>query len=193
MTTTEPKRSGRPPDKAAGRALTAAALQLVREKGYAGVSIAEIAAKAGVARQTLYNRWKTKADLVLDAVFEETGRHSAEPPGETGESAAAQLERFLTGVFTHLTEDGEPLRALIAAAQEDAVFRDDFRERFVLPREEIVTDLLRRAQARGELGPERDPALLSAFIHGAFWYRLLNGLPVTPDLAREMTKEIFGR
>ena len=55
-------------------------------------------------------------------------------------------------VFSHLTLDGDPLRALIAAAQEDEGFRTVFRERFVLPREKIVTALLQRAQQRGSWG-----------------------------------------
>ncbi|SDG48901.1 TetR-like C-terminal domain-containing protein [Alloyangia pacifica] len=189
----EKKQGGRPVDAAAGRSLKLAALQLVRERGYAKVSIAAIASAAGVARQTLYNRWNTKADLVLDAVFEETGRFSTIPPADTGETCAAQLEAFLVEVFDHLAVDGDPLRALIAAAQEDTAFRTAFRERFVLPREQIVTDLLRRAQARGELGKTRDPEMLSAFVHGAFWYRLLNGQPVDAALARAITAEVFAR
>lgn len=189
----EKRTSGRPPDVAAGQAVKAAALQLIREKGYAKMSIAAIATKAGVARQTLYNKWTSKAELVLDAVFEETGRYASEPSAEAGEHCAEQLEAFLVDVFSHLTLDGNPLRALIAAAQEDEGFRTVFRERFVLPREKIVTALLQRAQQRGELGAERDPEMLSAFIHGAFWYRLLNGQPVTPALAKSITEEVFAR
>ena len=56
------KRSGgRPANEEASAALKAAALRLVRETGYEKVSIAAIIAEAGVARQTLYNRWDTKA------------------------------------------------------------------------------------------------------------------------------------
>ena len=72
---------------AAGQAVKAAALQLIREKGYAKMSIAAIATKAGVARQTLYNKWTSKAELVLDAVFEETGRYASEPSAEAGSIA----------------------------------------------------------------------------------------------------------
>ncbi len=185
------RHGGRPVDAAAGQALKAAALQLVRERGYSKVSIAAIAGAAGVARQTLYNRWNTKADLVLDAVFEETGRFSTQPPDDAGMPCARQLESFLAEVFSHLTVDSDPLRALIAAAQEDPAFQAAFRDRFVLPRERIVTELLRRAQARGELGAERDPEMLSAFVHGAFWYRLLNGQPVDAALARAIAAEVF--
>lgn len=197
----EPKKTGgRPRDAAAGQQLKRAALQLVRERGYGAVSIAAIAEAAGVARQTLYNRWTSKADLVLDAVFEETGRFAlppqseaggAGPEGQQGPGGAEALEGFLRGVFAHLTRDGDPLRALIAAAQDDPAFRAAFRDRFVLPREQIVTEMLTRAKAQGELAAEDDPHMLSEFIHGAFWYRLLNGQPVDDALARAITAQVF--
>ena len=187
----EDRTSGRPRDVSADAALKSAALGLVRARGYGKVSIAAIVAAAGVARQTLYNRWSSKAELVLDAVFEEVGRYAAAPIGDDGTNAAEQLEAFLIQVFAHLEEDGETLRAIIAAAQEDADFQRLFRERFVLPREAMVTDLLRRAQARGEIVPARDPEMLSAMIHGAFWYRMLNGFALDKGLARAIRDEVF--
>ncbi|WP_424926471.1 TetR/AcrR family transcriptional regulator [Amaricoccus tamworthensis] len=183
---------GRPTSAEAGTALKAAALSLIREKGYEKVSIADIIRTAGVARQTLYNRWNTKADLVLEAVFDETGRYAAEPISDDDRTCRDQLEAFLIGVFTHLETDGDTLRALIAAAQRDAEFRAAFYTGFVLPRERMVTDLLRRAQEPGELSRARDPEMLSAFIHGAFWYRLLNGGSLDAGYARAIVGEIFG-
>ncbi|MBT0956176.1 TetR/AcrR family transcriptional regulator C-terminal ligand-binding domain-containing protein [Alphaproteobacteria bacterium KMM 3653] len=188
---TEKRTSGRPHDPEAAGAVKAAAVQLVRERGYAKVSIAAIAAQAGVARQTVYNRWPSKADLMLEAVFEEAWTLTAEPKPEDGSGAAAQLEAFLVQVFAHLTRNMDPVRALIAAAQEDAAFGAVFRDKFVAPRERVVTALLERAQARGELGAERDAAMLSAFVHGAFWYRMLNGRRLDAALARAIVAEVF--
>ncbi|ARO16035.1 transcriptional regulator, TetR family (plasmid) [Ketogulonicigenium robustum] len=173
-------------------AIRKAALRLVRERGYRNVSIGAIAQAAGVARQTLYNRWHAKADLILDAVFEETGRRADDQlPLETGDASRDRLERLLIGVFNHLRADGDTLRALIAAAQEDSEFREAFRERFVAPRETIVTDILAEALRRGELSREADPDTLSTMIHGAFWYRLLNGRELDHELARSIARSVF--
>lgn len=182
---------GRPYDAQSGRALKAAALKLMGEKGYAGVSIAAITAAAGVARQTLYNRWNGKADLVLEALFEEADLYAAAPVADAETASAQLLERFLRDVFGFLAQHRDVMAALIAAAQSDAAFNTALRERFVLPRERIVTELLERAQARGELSAGRDPQMLSAFVHGAFWYRLLNDQPLDAALAQAITKEIF--
>ncbi|WP_176086598.1 TetR/AcrR family transcriptional regulator [Martelella sp. HB161492] len=185
------KRSGRPRDLEAARALKTAALDLVRRHGYGHVSIAMIAAQAGVARQTLYNRWQTKADLVLDAVFDEANRQVSSPDLAADVPIRDQLEAFLMRVFAHVRADGDTLRALIAAAQETPGFREAFRERFVKPREAIVTALLQQAQQRGELSAARDPAFLSEMIHGVFWYRLLNGKCVGAGFASAIAAEIF--
>ena len=182
---------GRPVNARAGAALKAAALRLVREKGYDNVSIAAIAQEAGVARQTLYNRWNTKADLVLDAVFEETQNYAASPPLDDPRDCRVLLEEFLTNVFGHLATDGDTMRALIAAAQQDVTFQETFYAKFVLPREKVITNLLQRAQERGEVSPIRNAELVSGFIHGAFWYRLLNRQPLDAKFARAITFDVF--
>jgi AcrR family transcriptional regulator len=45
-----------------------AALVVLAEQGYDGMTIDMVATHAGMARATVYRRWATKADLVLDAV-----------------------------------------------------------------------------------------------------------------------------
>ena len=41
---------------------------MLAEQGYEGMTIDMVAAQAGMARATVYRRWATKADLVLEAV-----------------------------------------------------------------------------------------------------------------------------
>ncbi|QPM91839.1 TetR/AcrR family transcriptional regulator [Pseudooceanicola algae] len=184
---------GRPVNAQAGAALKAAALRLVREKGYDKVSIAAIAQEAGVARQTLYNRWNTKADLVLDAVFEVTQNYAAAIPLDDARDCCVVLEEFLTSIFSHLTADGDILRALIAAAQQDVKFQETFYTKFVLPREKMITIFLQRAKERGELSPNRNAELVSGYIHGAFWYRLLNRGTLDAKFARAIASDVFER
>lgn len=185
------KTAGRPRDPQIADQVKTATMELLRESSYAKVSIASIATRAGVSKQTVYNRWKTKADLVLDAIFETTGREAALPADAKDQSARDQLYDFLCSIFAHLSKDGKVIRSLIAAAQEDPVFNTDFRENFVDPRDHMVIELLERAQQRGELAKGRNLTMLSAFFHGAFWYALLNDRPLTDDLAREIVDELF--
>ncbi|WP_425052236.1 TetR/AcrR family transcriptional regulator [Psychromarinibacter sp. S121] len=189
--TDTPSGPGRPVDQKVSRRLKETALNLVREHGYRDVSISSIVATAKVSRQSLYNRWNSKADLVLDALAEDALAEVAHPITDDGSTAHAALVTFLTQVFAHLARDGRTLQSLIAAAQDDPEFGSQFHAAFVAPREEIVTALLYRAQASGELAPHRDVPILSAFVHGAFWYRLLNGQPLDADLASRIADEVF--
>ncbi|MDO6585897.1 TetR/AcrR family transcriptional regulator [Salipiger sp. 1_MG-2023] len=180
---------GRPRDAEAADALKAAALRLVRERGYSRVTIGALTDAAGVSRQTLYNRWPSKAELVMDAFYDAASVNVPNPgPDVPGETA---LTQFLSEIFEHLKRDGDCLRSLVAAAQDDTDFRDVFWQRFVAPRSVIVKDLLRRSQTRGELAPDRDIDILSNMIHGAFWYRSLNGQPLGAREAQLIARDVF--
>jgi len=62
-----PRPRGRPRDERATQAITEAALRQLAELGYARLSIESIASEVGVARATVYRRFKDKADLVTAA------------------------------------------------------------------------------------------------------------------------------
>lgn len=55
---------GRPRDPEVGRAILQAALDLLAERGFKGVTHSAVAKRAGVARATVYLRWPTHDDLV---------------------------------------------------------------------------------------------------------------------------------
>ncbi len=65
----EPRsRAGRKRDHSRDGVILDATLAVVAEHGYDGMTIDMVAARAGSARATVYRRWATKADLVLEAV-----------------------------------------------------------------------------------------------------------------------------
>src|ERR1700749_36574 len=77
--------AGRAPRRRSDRARLAvlnAADDLLVERGYAGVTIEGIAARAGVAKQTIYRWWPSKVDILLDTLIEDAGRQLRTP--ETG-------------------------------------------------------------------------------------------------------------
>src|SRR5580704_15116573 len=58
---------GRPRSQEADRAIMAATVELLAAKGLAGMSIEEVASRAGVGKATIYRRWSSKGLLALDA------------------------------------------------------------------------------------------------------------------------------
>tara|TARA_R110002124_G_scaffold233406_1_gene398705 strand:+ start:71561 stop:72139 length:579 start_codon:yes stop_codon:yes gene_type:complete len=187
----EIRNAGRPRNPETADKIKSVTLRLMRAQGYEAVSIASIISEAGIAKQTIYNRWSTKADLVLDAIFEETARYASSPHNENDNTSSEQLYDFLLAVFEHLKQDSPIICALIASAQDDEAFQQSFINRFVKPRELLVEKILRRAQSRGEISDGRDVQTLLFLIHGAFWYPLLNGMKPDQILARNIVDEIF--
>lgn len=64
---TAPSR-GRPRSKDLDAAIMGAALELFIEHGIAGMSIAQVARRAGVGKPTVYRRWSGKEQLIADAI-----------------------------------------------------------------------------------------------------------------------------
>src|SRR3569833_2078953 len=63
-----PRPGGRPRDAALDEAIILAARERLVRDGYSLMTIGDIAADAGASRPTLYRRWRTKFDLVVDAL-----------------------------------------------------------------------------------------------------------------------------
>ncbi|MFP5076621.1 TetR/AcrR family transcriptional regulator [Rhizobium sp. YIM 134829] len=63
-----PAERGRTQDSSRDDVIIQAALELLAERGYHGLTMTDVAARARVSKATLYRRWTAKADVVADAV-----------------------------------------------------------------------------------------------------------------------------
>lgn len=59
---------GRPRDPSRDKAILRAARRVVAEHGYTGATMEAIAKTAGTGKDTLYRRWSSKEDLIIDLV-----------------------------------------------------------------------------------------------------------------------------
>jgi len=66
--TTRPGRPGRPRDSSRDALILEVTLAVLAESGYDGLTVDKVAGRVGAGRATIYRRWPTKVDLVLDAV-----------------------------------------------------------------------------------------------------------------------------
>src|SRR5436190_10124893 len=58
---------GRPRSAIADQAIRDAAVELFAERGFEGVSVEDVAERAGVSRATIYRRYPSKVDLIVEA------------------------------------------------------------------------------------------------------------------------------
>ena len=91
--------------------IVAAATHQLAEHGYAGCSIAAVAARAGVASGTVYNHFDGKAELVAE-VF----RDVVQPRGRRGARRGRRAEPARADRVTALVETFAGARAEVAAA-----------------------------------------------------------------------------
>ncbi|WP_034592008.1 TetR/AcrR family transcriptional regulator [Hamadaea tsunoensis] len=162
--------TGRPRDPATDAAIHQATLELVAEHGAGGVSMEGIAARAGVSKQAVYRRYRSKGEALLDAAAT-SGRALGVP--DTG-SLPGDLTDLLIESFERLAgPDGEVNRALMAQALHDPGFREQLWERHIQARRAALRGILGRARVRGEIDPAVPDDVLADLFFGAMWYRIL--------------------
>ncbi|NJO43249.1 MAG: TetR/AcrR family transcriptional regulator [Cyanobacteria bacterium CRU_2_1] len=154
------------------QAILSATIELLEEKGYSGVSVEAIAARAGVGKQTIYRWWTCKAGVIMEAYADYAAK--SVPMPETG-SVKEDLRQILHQLSTILTttSTGAALAGLIAEAQANPEMADVFREKFVASRRAMTRTILERGIERGELRPDFNMDVAIDVTYGPVWYRLL--------------------
>lgn len=174
-------RPGRPRDEHVNSVVLAATRELVTRLGYDRVTTQMIANTAGIGKQTIYRRWSGKAELVLEA-FTGLAQERIDDALPSG-PLARRLCAFLQLTFEALQQTGSAVRSLMAIAQRDAAFREQFKARFIEPRRRA----LRRVLVEGDrhVSPANADATVIA-LFGALWYRLLLDEPLDAAFARRL-------
>jgi AcrR family transcriptional regulator len=149
--------------------LDATVVELV-ERGYAGLTVEAIAARAGVNKTTLYRRWRSREGLIVDAV-ERWAAAQADVP-DTGD-LDEDLRRWTRSIRTMLTSrvSAAMVRAVFTAGDVAAV--QHLRHRFWESRAAIVRPLVERAVARGDLAADTDVDEVIRHAGAPLYYRLL--------------------
>ncbi len=179
-------RRGRPRSAQADRAIMDAAAEVLAERGLAGMSIEEVAARAGVGKTTIYRRWTSRGTLALDAFLAEfQGQQPLPDTGSLHDDLLAALRAWIRSVTG--TSAGPILASLIAEAQRDPGLAASWRGRVVERLRDQHKIMLDRAVARGEIAAGTDYDVVLDLMFGAAYHRLLQGhQPLTDKFARQV-------
>ena len=167
--------------EAARVAVLEAADDLLVEHGFAGVTIEGIAARAGVAKQTIYRWWTSKTAILFDAMLADADEHFTPPDhGDLGSDLRDHLRQIAT--FLTATDAGAVCRALAGQAQHDPEVAARFQSEFATPQRERDREPFLRARRRGELSQAEDIDLAVDQLAGPIYYRvLITGQGVPPE------------
>ncbi|MGO4692601.1 TetR/AcrR family transcriptional regulator [Glaciibacter sp. 2TAF33] len=151
-----------------------AALEILAETGYDGMTIDMVAARAKAGKATLYRRWPSKGELVIDAVA--CMKKGDLDPAHLPDTGSLRGD-LIAMIKPHSIEEGERklqimagLTSMLSRAPELA---DAANAAIVEPRVAVNRILMQRAVDRGEISADCDIGTLSLISPSMAAYRVL--------------------
>jgi AcrR family transcriptional regulator len=176
-------RAGRKLDHSRDAVILDAALAVLAESGYDGMTIDMVAARAGAARATVYRRWATKADLVLEAVarMSRTDADLDQLP-DTGSLRGDMVAMILPQTIEEQQLRIQVLTALLALSKTDHRLAEAAAGAGIGPWVEANRVLIQRAVDRGEF-PPADVEMLALVIPMMCICRAVQQEPITREFS----------
>lgn len=147
-----------------------ATFDVIADRGFAGATIDAIATRSGVARSTIYRNWRSRTDLLLEAVRCRFGPLREQLVGTARRDLLALCRRLAELLTT------EPMASvaasLIVESRRDTSLRELHR-RFVEVRLGELAAVVEEARVRGELPLAPDGATAAADLGAAIFFRAL--------------------
>ncbi len=155
---------GRPRSTEADEAIAHAALALLGETGFEGVTVEAVAARAGVAKSTVYRRYPGKPELLVE-VIRQPSAHPWSCPTPARRAATSSPSPSTSASRSHAPISAG--RSPPWSPPPPAIPR--WRRgppHLVAARRSVVIDAIERGIERGEIDPDVDPELLIDMIVG---------------------------
>lgn len=152
-------------------AVHAATLAELVDKGYAALTVDNVAQRAGVHKTTVYRRWADRESLVVDALSEHIAADVPVPDTGAVETDLRELARSLVSTMT--SPGGQ---AVLAAMFSDAVRLPeiaDARRRVFNDRFRRAEPVIARAIERGDLPADADSEEVLKALAAPIYFRLL--------------------
>jgi AcrR family transcriptional regulator len=174
-------------DRSRDPAILNAALAALTENGYDATNMDDIAARAGVGKAAIYRRWSSKAALITDTLVYWRPDLRTDDAPDTGSLAGdmeALIERAVRNDNELITND-LVLRVALEATRDPqlAPALDDL---MLLRGGRIISHILARAEARGEIDADRDWSLVADALTAMGLLRVLKGQTVDGEFIRQV-------
>jgi AcrR family transcriptional regulator len=173
-------------------AILAATRELLAEGGVSGLTIEGVTARSGVAKTTIYRRWRDRDELALAAVWDDlvSGLKAPRDVGDTHAELLAFVEPIVTVLQSPLMNS--VIRGLTSQIATNSELSRTYREKTVEPRLEQLRKLVNRGIDRGDLRADTNVRLTHELLVGPIFYRLLySGQPLDDDLAQRIVDTVL--
>lgn len=172
-------------------AILEATRELLVEVGVHGLTVEGAAARAGVAKTTIYRRWRSKDELAL-AVLIDMVEDVVQTP-DLGDTRK-ELVHFVDAAVAILgsTLMGRVMQGIVSDLAANPDLAKAFRERVVAMRLSEVRRLVERGIERGDIRPDVDVELAHELLFGPVYYRLLlSGAPLRKGLGERIVDAVL--
>ncbi len=182
-------RPGRPRDPACDAAILQAVLEIFAEDGYAGVSIDGVAARAEVGKATIYRRYSSKAELIVEAV--RCGAQLDDLLPDTGD-LRADLTSMMQPLIDRLRGDDKQLLTTFALERlRHPELNEQFNRLVIGKKREHLRHLVASALERGDLPAGADVDLIAESLPALIWHHALYGLPLDGNLLERILDTVL--
>jgi AcrR family transcriptional regulator len=170
------------------KAILEATRALIDERGVGALTIEAVAARSGVAKTTIYRRWRDRDELALAILIELTAEVKAPP--DVGDTRKELLTFVKTA--TRIIKAGRIIPGLVSEIATKPHLSQAYRERIVDVRLSEVKTVIDRGIARGDLRPDTDVRVVHELLIGPLMYRLLfSGAPLTNAHANQVVDAVM--
>ncbi len=172
--TDDKPRLGRKRDHTRDAEILEAALDVLAETGYDGMTIDMVAARARAGKATLYRRWASKPELVLDAVACMKATPASDgPPPDTGTLRGDLVALVKSPTIREGERKLKVMAGIVSMIARDPEMAAAAREALVEPRAAINRIIFQRAIDRGEIPADCDIETLCMIGPAMVAYRVL--------------------
>jgi AcrR family transcriptional regulator len=177
-------------------AILEAAFAELSEVGYTAFTVEGVAARAHTGKASIYRRWPTKQELVMDAMLarlptpEQCGIVLHVDDSVTTVVALQGVARAIGSVITGPA--GDVMRAIKCEAVGDPELAKLIDDRFQAPRRAAMLELLRRGVARGEVRPDAATEVVADVLPAVLSHRvILQREPLTERDISAIMEQVF--
>ncbi len=164
---------GRPRDETVDERVVSATLELLSEVGLGALTIESIASRAGVSKSSIYRRWDSKEEIIIDAVAAIAHGFEILDTGDLRRDLVHALDALRTLVSD--TRAGEVFPWLVSEIARGSDIGLLYGSTVVQPRRQAIMDLIVRARNRGEVRRDLDAETAVDVLTGPILLRRMSG------------------
>lgn len=168
------------------RAVLDATRELLAENGFGNLTVEGVAARSGVAKTTIYRRYRSKNDLALAVLLDMVDEVSTQPyRADTWSELVILVDRTVELMCTSLM--GLVMKGLVSEVAADPELARVYRDQVVSHRLADVSALVERGISREELRADLDPEMVTDLLLGPIYYRFfLSGAPMDDGFGQRL-------